>query len=183
MAKRAAPNEEPFRPLLDIGLVSSALSQPISPQASRVESAPPAASKVLGLSRSEVSRKIEIDRRASPEADAPSRAHADAPARPVVEKFDCEKRILFTRTETNAIDRLVASLATRLHAQVKVSHLIRALVMLVLNAESELDQRAGEKGPLVRPPNGDAHALERFEQQIAEIIGAALRDAGPIRGH
>ena len=44
----------------------------------------------------------------------------------VVEKFDQEKRILFTRPESQAIDRLVVSLATRLNSQVKVSHVIRA---------------------------------------------------------
>jgi hypothetical protein len=33
----------------------------------------------------------------------------------------------------------------------------------------------------VRPPNGDAKALQRFEHEIARIIGAALRDAGPVK--
>jgi hypothetical protein len=100
---------------------------------------------------------------------------------PLVEKFDQEKRILFTRPETQALDRLVNSLATRLNAQVKVSHVVRALVTLLLNAEGELDRRAGEAGPLVRPPNGDSQALQRFERDIAKVIGSAMRDAGPLR--
>lgn len=99
----------------------------------------------------------------------------------VVEKFDQEKRILFTRPESQAIDRLVVSLATRLNAQVKVSHVVRALVGLMLHAESEIDKRAGETGPLVRPANGDAQGLQRFEREIGRIFAAALRDAGPLR--
>jgi hypothetical protein len=100
---------------------------------------------------------------------------------PFAEKFDQEKRILFTRSETQAIDRLVTSLATRVNAQVKVSHLMRALVSLALNAEGEIHKRAGETGVLVRPPNGDAQALQKFEKEIAAIVGAAITDAGPIR--
>jgi hypothetical protein len=99
----------------------------------------------------------------------------------LVEKFDQEKRILFTRGETQAVDRLVTSLAARLNTQVKVSHVIRALVSLLLHADAEIDKRAGEAGPLVRPPNGDALALQRFELEIAKIIAAGLRDAGPVR--
>jgi hypothetical protein len=99
----------------------------------------------------------------------------------LVAKFDQEKRILFTRTESQAIDRLVTSLAARLNSQVKVSHVIRALAALMLNAESHIDRRAGEKGPLVRPPNGDAQGLQRFESEIGRIFAAALRDAGPLR--
>jgi hypothetical protein len=75
----------------------------------------------------------------------------------------------------------VTSLATRLNAQVKVSHVIRALVTLLLHAEGQVDRRAGEGGPLFRPPNGDVKALQRFERDIAGIIGAALRDAGPVK--
>jgi hypothetical protein len=99
----------------------------------------------------------------------------------LVEKFDHEKRILFTRGETQAIDRLVTSLAARLNAQVKVSHVIRALVALLLHSEAEIDKRAGEAGPLVRPPNGDALALQRFEREIARIVASGMRDAGPLR--
>ncbi|MBA3572463.1 MAG: hypothetical protein H0W34_10930 [Pyrinomonadaceae bacterium] len=103
------------------------------------------------------------------------------PMQAVVEKFDQEKRILFTRPESQAIDRLVVSLATRLNAQVKVSHVVRALVGLMLHAESEIDKRAGEAGPLIRPANGDAQGLQRFEREIGRIFAAALRDAGPLR--
>jgi hypothetical protein len=178
MAKRAAPDEKPYRPLLDPELMSAALAQGMSNT-----SAP--SQKVVDLPRSEPARRPEPLRVAAQEAapkppDTSFQPQTQA-VQPFAEKFDQEKRILFTRTETQAIDRLVTSLAMRLNAQVKVSHLIRGLVALLLNAESDIHRRAGETGPLVRPPNGDAQALQRFERDIAKIVGAAITDSGPLR--
>jgi hypothetical protein len=99
----------------------------------------------------------------------------------LVEKFDQEKRMLLTRSESAALDRLVGSLAGRLNTQVKLSHVLRSLVSLLLNAEAEVDKRAGETGGLIRPPNGDGNALQKFEKEIARVLGAAIRDAGPLR--
>jgi len=178
MAKRAAPDEKPYRPLLDTELMNAALTQVVSN--SQPQAAP---SKVVDLPRAETQRRSEPNRGSFPE---PVQKIVEPDFKPqaqhsFAEKFDQEKRILFTRTETQAIDRLVTSLATRLNSQVKVSHLMRALVALLLNAEADVHKRAGEAGPVVRPPNGDALALQRFERQIAGIIGSALTDAGPIR--
>lgn len=184
MAKRAAPDEQPYRPLLDVGLVSAALSQVSPASANRRENlSPPATTNLVGLPRTEPLRRD--DSRRGEAAEATTRGfesnRTTQPMQPLVEKFDQEKRVLFTRSESLSLERLVISLATRLNAQVKVSHLVRSLVALLLNAEGELDKRAGEAGPLTRPPNGDAQALQRFEKNIAAIIGAAIRDAGPIR--
>lgn len=96
-------------------------------------------------------------------------------------RLDQEKRILFTRTETQAIDRLINNLSVRLNAQIKVSHIIRALTALLLNAETQVHQRASERGPLTRPPNGDFAALQRFEREIASLLADAIRDAGTPR--
>ena len=52
---------------------------------------------------------------------------------------------------------------------------------LLLHAEGEITKRARLTGPLHRPPNGDAVALARFEQQLAKILSAAFRDAPPLR--
>jgi hypothetical protein len=97
---------------------------------------------------------------------------------PVVPKFDQEKRVLFTREESRAFERLVQNLALRVNTQVKASHVFRALATMLLRAETYIDQRAGEKGTLSRPPNGDYAALQRFEREIASILAHALRDAG-----
>ncbi len=184
MAKRAAPDEKPYRPLLDAELVNAALSM-ATPAPTRQVSAPPASPKVVEMPKAEPARRFEqsaplsisepnerttvIDDWAAPSAQA------------VVEKFDQEKRILFTRPESQAIDRLVHALAVRLNAQIKWSHVIRALVALMLNAESEIDRRAGEAGPLNRPANGDGQGLQRFERELGRIIAAGFRDASPLK--
>ena len=188
MAKRAAPDEKPYRPLLDAELVNAVISN-MNPTPARASSPPPAAApsaRIFEMPRAEPPRRHEFVGDAEEEFDEPRSLASDAErsrqsVQVVVEKFDQEKRILFTRPESQAIDRLVVSLATRLNAQVKVSHVVRALVGLMLHAESEIDKRAGETGPLVRPANGDAQGLQRFEREIGRIFAAALRDAGPIR--
>jgi hypothetical protein len=185
MAKRAAPDEQPYRPLLDAALVSATLSNVVTPSPKVAELPRPANApmKVTESLRIEPARRIEqiqTDQGTQPTAPGLPRDE-NRPSPGLVEKFDQEKRILFTRGETQAIDRLVTSLAARLNAQVKVSHVIRALVALLLHADAEIDKRAGEAGPLVRPPNGDAMALQRFELEIAKILAAAMRDAGPVR--
>lgn len=184
MAKRAAPDEKPYRPLLESEVLSAAFEAgapaavPASPQPSSV--------KILEMPRAEPVRRPEpaVAERLAPPLEKSVRSVSE-PTTPtlasMVEKVDQGKKILFTRSESQAIDRLVVSLATRLNAQVKVSHVMRALVGLLLNAESQIDRRAGEVGPLVRPANGDAPALEKFERELGSIIAAAIRDAGPIR--
>jgi hypothetical protein len=188
MAKRAAPDEKPYRPLLDAELVSAALSMatpaPVQPPRASTISTPSA--KIVEMPKAEPLRRIDqhpIAGRLEP-TERSSSAADDWPiqsAHTVVEKFDHEKRILFTRPEAQAIDRLVNALAVRLNSQVKVSHVIRALAALMLNAETEIDRRAGEAGPLVRPANGDAQGLQRFERELGRIIAAAIRDAAPLK--
>ena len=64
------------------------------------------------------------------------------PSNTLFEKIDQEKRILFTRRETQAIDRLIVSLAARVNTPVKLSHVFRAMTSLLLHAEGEIDKRA-----------------------------------------
>jgi hypothetical protein len=179
MAKRAPVDEKPYRPLLDPGVVSAALTKAVTP--AQPGAGDSASTKVVELTRQEVRRLDPQPAFREPVGQSAGEGRVVPSPQTLVEKFDQEKRILFTRAESQAIDRLVTSLAGRLNAQVKVSHVMRALVALLLNAEGEVDKRAGETGLLVRPPNGDAKALQRFEREIARIIGAALRDAGPVK--
>jgi len=185
MAKRSAPDEQPYRPLLDIGLMSAVMGE-TEPDFEEDRPAGPlpetGSKKIVEMTRPEVVRRPEPARPELEVLSKPSDTDRRPQAvQPLVEKFDQEKRILFTRAETQSIDRLVTSLAMRLNSQVKVSHVMRALVGLLLHAEGEIDKRAGEGGPLVRPPNGDAQALQRFEKEISKIIASAIRDAGPLR--
>ena len=175
MAKRAAADEQPYRPLLDPSMMTAALAQ-VAPGVASGYPVP----KGVPAGRSEPPLRAEFSRMLPEASEVLDEAPRGALQESFVEKFDREKRILFTRKEGQAIDRLVTSLAARLNSQVKVSHLVRALVSLALRAEAHVDKRAGEVGPIVRPPNGDAQALQKYEREIASIVAAALRDAGPL---
>ena len=177
MAKRSPQGEEPFRPLLDQSVIAEALSAVQAPLPELPKDrAPPLIALVQAQPGFEVrSRSVSTVEEVRP------------PPKPVimrseiVDKLDQEKRMLLTRRESEAMDRLVSSLGSRLNSQIKLSHLLRAFVSLLLNAESELDRRAGESGVLLRPSNGDLRALQWFEKQIAHLVASALRDAGPLK--
>ncbi len=174
MAKRAVDNT-PYRPLLDSHLVSAAIGK--APSAPTQDEKAQFKSVVETFAGELLAPMLPAERLSDPQ----SAKQPVANQTPIVEKFDQEKRILFTRSENQALDRLVFSLACRLNTQVKTSHLLRAVVSLLLHAEDEIDKRAGEVGALTRPPNGDPKALQRFERELASIVSAALRDAGPLR--
>lgn len=178
MAKRAPVGETPYRPLLDPSVLSAALA-PIAPGAPTSESQ----KKIVEFARPVEAKRVEETKasieptitRSLVEKKSPTVEHGFS------EKLDQERRLLLTRSESQAVDRLINSLATRLNTQVKASHVLRALVTLLLHSEGSLDSRAGEIGSLTRPPNGDLKGLQKFEADIANIIGAGIRDAGPVR--
>lgn len=186
MAKRAAPDEKPYRPLLDTELLSAVIAN-VEPEPSQAVIASRLSSPAAKIVEMPLAESLQNDRSLAARdslfpGHVTGRANNPIPAhvRDLALKVDSEKRILFTRHEVQSLDRMVASLAMQLQCQVKVSHVVRALVALLLHAEASVDRRAGESGPLVRPPNGDAQAIQAFERDIAKIIAAALRDAGPI---
>lgn len=166
MAKRAPLNEKPFRPL-DVSILSAVMHHAPEARGAAVEPT----CKVVDLPASTPGVRPVV---ALPPAPAAS-------AVPTLPRLDQEKRILFTREEAQALDRLINNLAVQVRAQVKVSHVLRALTTLLLHAEPQIDQRAGERGTLVRPSNGDFTALQEFEREIAHILAHAFRDAGPLR--
>lgn len=179
MAKRSPLGEAPYRPLLDSDVLSGALKMAAPGAAPRPQFTPSA--------RAEITKPVELQKQGSPREQSSGASEvrplfiAPVAGAEMVEKLDNERRLLLTRAESMALDRLVASMAGRLKTQVKSSHVLRGLVALILNAETEIDQRAGEVGSLIRPPNGDGKALQRFEREIGKILGAAIRDAGPLR--
>ena len=162
MARKAPIGEEPFRPLLDQSVISGVLSTAL-PKKEPIP-VPALPSKVVVVKEKTPEVRVEAN-----------------PPKPLVEKLDQEKRMLLTRAESIALERLVNALGVRLNVQLKLSHVLRSLVALVLHAEAEIDKRAGEAGSLTRPPNGDTKGIQRFETEIAKIIADALRDAGPLR--
>src|SRR4051812_21669680 len=100
MAKRAAPDEQPYRPLLDASLVSAAVAQPsASAAASPVKEvfvARSAPKLSLEPSRAEVSRQGEGRGAGRFDAQPPVKTPDKEAAKSFIEKFDQEKRILFT---------------------------------------------------------------------------------------
>jgi hypothetical protein len=157
MARRAPLDEKPFRPL-NAAVLSSVLQH--------VPRAEPTTTVV-----EMVSPKLEVPPAARPTAPASPVERAV----PVVKRLDQEKRILYSRDEVHALDRLVQGLAIRLHAQVKASHVMRALTLLLVDAEREVHRRAEDHGAMVRPPNGDMAALQRFERRLADLLAEGLR--------
>lgn len=166
MAKRAPLDEKPFRPL-DVSILSAVVQH--APEARGAEVEP--LRQIIELPESTTSLRLALPVAATPVASTV----------PTMPRLDQEKRILFTREESQALDRLINNLAVQVRAQVKASHVLRALTTLLLHAEPQIDQRAGERGTLVRPSNGDFTALQQFEREIAHILAHAFRDAGPLR--
>jgi hypothetical protein len=172
MAKRAPKDELPFRPLLDTAIISQTRSTeaPVN--------APKGEERVTQTTRTDAffSKRVAPQIVPPPPVLTPN----SLPSFPnVAEKIDQEKRMLLTRKESEALDRVVRMLATRLNAQIKLSHVLRGLTFLLLNSEGDLDRRAGEVGVLTRPPNGDVNGIKEFDRQIAKVISKALRDAAP----
>lgn len=62
---------------------------------------------------------------------------------------------------------------------VKSSQLIRACLVLLLDAEGNLLQHAATLPPLRRPSNAEAVALDEFDQILAELLYHSFRDAAP----
>lgn len=95
--------------------------------------------------------------------------------------MDREKRVLLTPSEDRSLERVVANLGAELGTSLKLSHVLRSCIRLVINAEAELIERARANGRTIRPPNGDLAAIEAFEKVIAGVLQAGLRNARPIR--
>lgn len=177
MAKRT--DEKPFRPL-EASLVhevmhgNAAVAQPIqAPEPKTIELRQPLAAP-------------------APEREEPRpppSTPARMPPRPVrqqrderfVERMEREKRVLLTPSEERAFERAVSGIAAELGTSLKASHVLRSCIRLVVNAESDLIERARENGRVVRPPNGDLAAIEAFERVIATVLQAGIRSSRPIR--
>jgi hypothetical protein len=100
---------------------------------------------------------------------------------PFVERMEREKRVLLTPTEERALERVVANIGAELGTSLKLSHVLRASIRLLIDAENELVERARATGRTVRPPNGDQAAIEAFEKVIANVVHSGIRSSRSIR--
>lgn len=173
MAKRAPIEEKAFSPLNAAVLNSVLRHQPQAPATHATHREPPPAQPRPGQSPIvQQPMHVRSETRLWPSENEPVRTS---------KKLDAEKRILLSREEQLALDRMVTALAVQLQAQIKSSHIFRALVLLLLHAEGAIQQRAADHGPMLRPANGDMAGIERFERQLAQILAAGLRDGAPLR--
>ncbi len=107
---------------------------------------------------------------------APVRRPAAPAAAPPLKLRSREKRVLVDAEEDVLIEAQVQRLAAELGTPLKLSHVLRAFLALFQRAEPLILSKARQAGQLSRPSNGDLEALSQFEEQIAGLLAAALRD-------
>jgi hypothetical protein len=172
MAKRVPADEKPYRPV-DDALVQAVLNPPRNGggdhQESSAEPATPAPSPALDLPASP-----------PPDPALPGDHESAAAAALKLEKLSREKRVLLSRSEERDIERLVADMAQELGTPLKLSHVLRATVLLLREAREEILTQSQRVGPLKRPHNGEAGALVAFERDLAQIIDRSLRSTSPL---
>jgi hypothetical protein len=175
MGKRVSPDERPYRPVQE-ALVRSVLD----PQETTDMAEPPSDN---GTTMGYGSRSVTDTEQVSQQEILVGIQGNSYPVNhtSLAEKLSREKRVLMTLAEEREIERLVARVAEELATPVKLSHMLRAYMTLLLHAEGEITKRARLTGTLHRPPNGDPVALARFEHQLAKILSVAFRDAPPLR--
>jgi hypothetical protein len=88
--------------------------------------------------------------------------------------------VLLSRSEEREIERLVADMADKLCTPLKLSHVLRATVLLLRQARPAILSESERVGPLKRPYNGEAEALGAFEHDLAQIIDQSLRNTAPL---
>lgn len=184
MAKRT--QEDTYRPL-DASLVSSVLvgnAMPISPP--EQEAAEPLAAAMPELPPQPVRHEAampprDITRRELPTMKVLERQKHASTSMPFAERMEREKRVLLTPSEERALDRVVTNMGAELGTTLKLSHVLRSCIRLLINSEAELVERARATGRIIRPPNSDLSGLEAFERIVANLLHAGLKDSRPVR--
>lgn len=111
----------------------------------------------------------------------PGNAGAERNAEQGTERRCREKRVMLSRSEERQVERLVDRMADQLQTSLKLSHVLRAAVSVLLHAEEEVIRKLEGIHALDRPSNWDAVALAQFEHELAKAVSHALRDAPPLR--
>src|SRR5215467_2702404 len=182
MAKRREPGQKEYNPLddsrgrlpIDSDLIRAVTSPTPVPE-ENLHPAIPAASPQV------VSAPAPL-----PVVNVEQLTPLPAPPRPLsrpmaIEKLTAYNKFLTTPTEKLELDRLAARVSGALGVSVKSSQLIRASLVLMLRAESQIIRRAEGRPLFKRPSNTEAVALAEFDQLLAEILSHAFRDVGPLK--
>lgn len=176
MAKRVSPDERPFNPVQEaltrsVLIPEEALTRSVSMPEAEV-------TPVANPSPAPSPRVVSIDAHRNTPPSSPSIAEPDVEANDeeqAPEKLTREKRYLLTETEEDVLERLVKDVGKKLGTPLKLSHVIRATVSLLIHSRDELLKQSERVGKLKRPPNNDPAALATFEHNLARILDRAIR--------
>jgi hypothetical protein len=98
-----------------------------------------------------------------------------------LEKLTKYNKFLTTPTEKLELERLAARISGALGVSVRTSHLIRACLIYLLEAENDIIKVAERFERPKRPSNAEAVALAEFDQLIAELLSLGFHEAGPLK--
>ena len=153
MAKRVREEDPPYRPV-EAALVRSVATGPRKTAEAQVLSFP--------LLKEE------------PPPEPPTSRHLGP------EPFDQLIRVLMSKSEKGALEQLVDRLAKQADTPLKISHLLRACVLLLRHSGEALVEEARHGTRLVRPSNGNPLGIADFEQRVAQMVLTALRNSPPL---
>ena len=183
MAKRVPVDEKPYRPV-DEALVQSVLNPLLARDGLANGGEPRPEPETIGGGRDHdgsIAAPESPSALTRPTAIEPSpEPVAVAPLVPAGEKLSREKRVLLSRSEEREVERLIADMADKLCTPLKLSHVLRATVLLLRQAREEILSESQRVGPFKRPHNGEAEALVAFEHDLAQIIDRSLRNTAPL---
>ena len=185
MARRREPGQREYNPLDDARGRLPIESELIRAVTAPVTAPNPPAETTAAVAPQPVIEPTPTPVSISPASSLPSLSVPELPrrvSRPIaLEKLTAYNKFLTTPTEKLELDRLAARVSGALGVSVKSSQLIRACLVLMLRAESQIIRRAEGHPPFKRPSNTEAVALAEFDQLLAEILSHAFRDAGPLK--
>jgi hypothetical protein len=107
------------------------------------------------------------------------KAH-EAPHPGAAEKLTREKRVLISESEEITVNQLVHNLASSGASSLKLSHILRACLLVLRHCEAHLIDCLRNGRSIDRPPNNDLTAIESFEYQIARVVVAAVHRSQPL---
>jgi len=114
-----------------------------------------------------------------------SAATQPTPARPTsntsVERMDAMLRLKVAMRDKREFEAFTARLGVTLNTTLRPSNLIRAMLSVMQNAETELAELARREPPLRRPPNDDLVGYADFESRVVRLLDAAVRRSAPVR--
>jgi hypothetical protein len=95
--------------------------------------------------------------------------------------MDAMLRLKVAMRDKREFEAFTARLGVTLNTTLRPSNLIRAMLSVMQNAETELAELARREPPLRRPPNDDLVGYADFEGRVVRLLDAAVRRSTPVR--